>query len=634
MSDAVDLELANVEHELRTLQRVLEASVDAAPMAVTLERQTQLAGLRARRESLLSKLVSEPDDEPLTYAGLWEPLSLYPATPVVTGGAVAVSSPVRDELSKADRDALTGLGDIYERRFIKVWRVIRRLIHDSAHPFVLRVALAVADDFGVASDLLSLIRAQLNTLPREPFPQSVEVEPTLLGQLPEASDGLTKAQRDIFHAIFFGGFGGERVEPIQLIAEQAHLTPEAVVQAVLPLTLEGGARYPLLEHFSGRVRLTAFGNDLLVRDSATKSLWPRLPLLALLGHNAWPPAPPHHLKALTRALIECSEWPQQAPHLVPDPAHSGRIVDRSVGPHSTMITRASVTVVAYRKTKRARIEIRALPFDKTFESILQFLPRYAASEKIGEFRATLTPGLLVIELEHVAFARGLVHTLWGHQLTQHVQRVSLNALENGAVVSCSMHRILTTFLESARARVISGIAAEKVVLHDQIHIAMGLVLGARLHSHVDQIIAAATDADEAMLALTHLHDAEILTRRSFERLQLEHGEVAERHAALRAEFSLEPTPFTGFTRAQALALMREKRLSRQKEVFAARLRELLALRRSLDEPLDARAINAAVRARLNEFAERYDDERRTVVEKENAIDWQWAWDSGEPRRHA
>jgi hypothetical protein len=607
-----DLELATVESEIRALERLLASTAQVVASEVSEHRRRQLDTLLVRREAL--RLKADVDETPLAHVGLWEPLPLYPGgeAPQETGAA-AVSKPVRSGLERDAREALSRLGALYlGRRKSDPVKTLTGALNAPFARLIRDVAMAVGRDFGLYSVIeaagLKVSRWHLD----EPVPLVSEGSSD---RIPDAVGGLTASQLQVLGTFYFADDAGDLTSTVAELADEsaafgAAMTEAAVVEAILPLTAEGAARYPLLELAHGRLRVTPFGKDVLIPSRESKTVMTRLPLLLVLGHNGSPRCPPHHLGEVVEVVCSMLKREVDFKPLKADPTYGGTIIDNG----AVLEMPPDLTVFVSRRTFNARIEIRNLPPHTSPGAIASFAAsRFATGEDGTGYVQQGPDGQVTIFVDHVAFVTDLVRRLRSAGVTHRFERIALSGIQAGKVCQLTTGEVCRNFVEASISRLSSEASDRLIALNEQLHVIEGRVVGSVLHSVVDQIAAAADDEADAIWGLTHFRSAELSSHPSYRWVKIETAELDAKCADLTARVPELANTIKAFSVEQAKALFKEKRLASQQASTLVAWRAKRAEIAQLEAGLTVDQLTSQLGEQLQTLVKTHGDSRRARV---------------------
>ena len=642
MSTDPEQDLTEVEREIWELQRLLAQGERLAPAEVTRERRDRLQVLLRRRGALEAQI--QPPMEPVAEAvpareGLWEPLALHPAVH-------AAAPPAPSELRETP--ALLQEREEHHQRLAQFYlslhdrgsgpkknkKALSRAIL-SPDPRVLGVALSVAEDFGY-THMANFVREHLgqHRVPLETPPASDPPRSDAPGL-----DGFTSMQRRVLQAFMLQDPLRDRLSTLDQLARALSATGEAtsaetLMTALAPLTLEGGARYPIVTlNRDTSLALTAFGKAVLAADEATGRLSQRLPLLVLLGHRGSPLCPSHNLGEVVRAIGEAMRGEHGYTWMMPAPDFShGGVVEASselswlylLG-DGRLTWAGDSTVAVAPGGYRAQMRVGPLAAGASAEDLERFLVQGQESYEIDRCSwARTTDDRWTIELSHVASVNKLLRALDRRPFLRRSERVAFRAHFNGQAATIRLRQLLDWFIadelrfrDGARSSVRGELGA-------QLRLAEGLVIAASLHTIVDRVIAAAETPAEAVWALTNLRDPSLLEKPSFQALRRDFESLEAQREALRTEFPrLGLALDAGFSPPQASALLRERRLGSQRATFVRRWQDLCEQHeRFATEPAE-RQLQARLSDSLAELASRFGDDRRTRLVR--PLEGLWPW---------
>jgi DNA gyrase/topoisomerase IV subunit A len=398
---------------------------------------------------------------------------------------------------------------------------------------------------------------------------------------------------------------------------------------------------PLVEVIGASCRLTPLADELFLDLADAEEFDPRfgfkvprivpvrVPLLLAKGTDG---VPPHHLKELLGLAINVLQFGSQSrPELTslfrgPDlptggvvPILPGEFYATGRGP---IIVRGRMTWERDDESPRVRLIISELPPPVSASDVAASLAKLPAVVSASA-EAHSEGERVLVELEHVAHARGLDELLSGGAVIGRAFDSELRINDGGHVMVADLNFVLHRFVHERRDVVKRRLTAELSKLQERAHVIEGLLVAADSVEPLLNVLRDAVDPSEDLWALEQVASPELKSRHAFAKQTPLSAETLRASAAawiarVRAHEPRYPAEThsydPGFSEKQARALLKTKKLGSIDR--AALLREWSGLATELAElgmkAKERAAIDAIVHAQLVELRSRQWSERRTM----------------------
>ena len=601
---------------------------------------------------------------PSSQAGTWSPLFLHERAPVEEEVDDPPLPAQRVEPLKDNPHSIDWVAHVIGR-IVTSGKTRKRAVRDLRNciepagdhvPTLTLIAAALeglnADD--QAADLLhrvaKLTGKPTSQRPIESAPEIPALSPMPLAELlPDPRDGLTRMQRIVLSAMYALLFraDGQFKKTSMLVDEIRNsdwaITAEQIEATLTQLTHPWSARNPLIEVSGSQCRLRRLAEELFFAlEGEGDDLEPGFtfklarvlpapfPLLLAKGTDG---VPPHHLTELVTAALHLLQFPRASLSDLlaivrgPEFPRGGDLAGTPralYGEGRGVVTvRAKVDLQMDSKTRSARFVISELPWP---------LERSEVKRRLEALRhegiASISDGendCIIVQLEHVAHARGLAAHLAMSPALAHSVAVEIRVNEFGSAIVCDLRRSLEHFLTHRRVVTMRRHERELSEKQRRAEALEALLVTTELLAPVLDVVGDGVNAPEQRWGLMNLATPQLTSQVSFAThtpigaltLKALATKLIER---LRVDEPRHPGAPShsyelGFSRVQACAILATRRLgSLSREAlfreWAGVAREMADLAAPLN---DASALDAIIQTELAEVRERYASPRRTKI---------------------
>ncbi len=548
--DSVAAERAELEKALEEIDRQLRAVRerltdpgfrDSAKPAQRAEQERIQGQLRAQRERVEKNLVTllerRPGGLPSAHSGTWSPLAMYPQTGVEQPPMLPRTNEPA-ELSHHIAEILRSGAS--ETRQIQALRKCVELAEE--HVPTLELILAALEGFpipGLGQELRLLLAKLTGTdPPPEQAPLAVETIP--LSAMPEADalpdprDGLTRMERLMLSAMWACAFRyGESPKPPSVLFEALHkgdaaITAERIEATFSQLMQPWSEKHPLVASIGNCWVLTELGEELFHDLDSARDLDPafdfkaprvlpvRIPLLLAKGTDA---VPPHDLGELLRLAIRKLDATGERVSLKsfagPDFPTGGALCEFPFGLYDwgrgQVVIRGKTSWEHEQSSNRVRLTISELPWPLRADEIIPQLQKLPGVVSVTRTESVAEQELILVELAHVAYARGLWNSLGDGAVIGRAFEVELRVNDGGKAAIIGLDQVLEKFLGQRREFAKVRVARQLTEMRERAHVLEGFVVAIDSLELMRSILRDCSP-EESVWRLTHLTSPELKSR--------------------------------------------------------------------------------------------------------------------------